>query len=203
MEFSIEELEAVQLAIDARIEEAKLHLNKLEGDSEDKPAAEKSLKNLLNVRDKLSSSEPKGAPGVEGAHSDEASGLKQNFTNHHILLVDDNESIRKHMILILKKHGFNRFDEAENGYVAIEKIKSKTIPYDLILCDMNMPVLSGMDVLRVIREEGSCAKIPFIMVTSENNKEILLKAIKAGVSDFVAKPVDEDMLLKKIGILLQ
>lgn len=102
------------------------------------------------------------------------------------------------MIVILKKHGYSKFDEAENGYVAIEKIKSKAIPYDLILCDMNMPVLSGMDVLRLIREDSSCTTtVPFIMVTSENNKEILLKAIKAGVSDFVAKPVDEGMLLKK------
>ena len=45
--------------------------------------------------------------------------------------------------------------------------------------------------------------IAFIMVTSENNKEILLKAIKAGVSDFVAKPVDEDMLFKKMDALLK
>lgn len=145
----------------------------------------------------MSSSGTEAAPEVADA------GLKQNFNSNHILLVDDSESIRKHMIVLLKKHGFSKFDEAENGYVAIEKIKSKTIPYDLILCDMNMPVISGMDVLRLIREESSCATVPFTMVTSENNKEILLKAIKAGVSDFVAKPVDEEMLLKKIGNLLK
>jgi len=191
MEFSEEELVLLQNAIVSLIEEANTRSSQLEEGIEDKPGAEKRLEILLSVKSKLFRADDadEGSPA--------AAGLQQNFNKCHMLVVDDNESIRKHMILLLKKHGFNRFDEAENGYEAIEKIKSKSIPYDLVLCDMNMPIISGLDVLRMIREDGSCAKIPFIMVTSENNKEILLKAIKAGVSDFVAKPVDEDNLLKK------
>ena len=194
MEFSAEELVALRTAVESRIDTAGLHLKNLDNDSGDKLAAQRSVEVLLKLKEKLASI---------GADMAAAGGLKQSFDRRHILLVDDNESIRKHMIVMLKRHGFTRFEEAENGYVAIEKIKTKTIPYDLILCDMNMPIISGMDVLRLVREEGSCAKIPFIMVTSESNKEILVKAIKAGVSDFVAKPVDEEMLLKKIRTLLQ
>lgn len=104
------------------------------------------------------------------------------------------------MIHILNKHGFKQFDEAEDGHEAIAKIKST--PYDLILCDMNMPTISGLDVLRLMRKDSSCAKTPFIMVTSESIKALLLEAMKAGVSDFLAKPVEEDNLLKKITSLL-
>jgi two-component system, chemotaxis family, chemotaxis protein CheY len=196
MEFSEEELVILQNAIVSLIEEANTRSSQLEEGAEDKPGAEKRLEILLSVKSKLF-----GADDADEKRP-AAAGLQQNFNKCHMLVVDDNESIRKHMILLLKKHGFNRFDEAGNGYEAIEKLKSKSIPYDLVLCDMNMPIISGLDVLRMIREDGSCAKIPFIMVTSENNKEILLKAIKAGVSDFVAKPVDEDNLLKKISALL-
>ena len=200
MEFSEEELVVLQNAIAPLIEEANTRLSQLEEGVEDKPGAEKRLEILLSVKSKLFGTDDAYEEILEESPAPVA--LQQNFNQCHMLLVDDNESIRKHMILLLKKHGFNRFDEAENGYEAIEKLKSKSIPYDLVLCDMNMPIISGLDVLRMIREDGSCAKIPFIMVTSENNKEILLKAIKAGVSDFVAKPVDEDNLLKKISALL-
>ena len=119
-----------------------------------------------------------------------------------MLLVDDNESIRKHMIHILNKHGLHQLDEAADGHEAIAKIKAKIIPYDLILCDMNMPTISGLDVLKLMRKEESCARTPFIMVTSEGNKELLVEAMKAGVSDFVAKPVEETNLVKKIAALL-
>ena len=200
MEFSEEELVVLQNAIAPLIEEANTRLSQLEEGVEDKPGAEKRLEILLSVKSKLFGTDDAYEEILEESPAPVA--LQQNFNQCHMLLVDDNESIRKHMILLLKKHGFNRFDEAENGYEAIEKLKSKSIPYDLVLCDMNMPIISGLDVLRMIREDGSCAKIPFIMVTSENNKEVLLKAIKAGVSDFVAKPVDEDNLLKKISALL-
>ncbi len=200
MEFSEEELVVLQNAIAPLIEEANTRLSQLEEGVEDKPGAEKRLEILLSVKSKLFGTDDAYEEILEESPAPVA--LQQNFNQCHMLLVDDNESIRKHMILLLKKHGFNRFDEAENGYEAIEKLKSKSIPYDLVLCDMNMPIISGLDVLRMIREDSSCAKIPFIMVTSENNKEVLLKAIKAGVSDFVAKPVDEDNLLKKISALL-
>ncbi len=200
MEFSEEELVILQNAIVSLIEEANTRSSQLEEGAEDKPGAEKRLEILLSVKSKLFGTDDAYEEILEESPAPVA--LQQNFNQCHMLLVDDNESIRKHMILLLKKHGFNRFDEAGNGYEAIEKLKSKSIPYDLVLCDMNMPIISGLDVLRMIREDSSCAKIPFIMVTSENNKEVLLKAIKAGVSDFVAKPVDEDNLLKKISALL-
>lgn len=198
MDFSEDELVAIQAAIEASIKEAKLHLGPTEDASASLSSADTDLRVLLSIKDKLTNR----IPGEVSRPSD-APGAKQNFYNRHILLVDDNESIRKHMTLILKKHGFNKFDEAEDGYVAIEKIKKKAIPYDLILCDMNMPVISGIDVLRSIKEEDRWSKIPFIMVTTESNKEILVKAIKAGVSDFVAKPVNEELLMQKIATLLQ
>ena len=204
MDLSIEELAVTLRVIESRFREVSTCFKRLERDSEKRSRMEKELEILGNIRGKLSEmgrcvAIEHGDITRDGAAS-AANGSQQNFSNRHMLLVDDNESVRKHMIHILKRHGFKQFDEAEDGHEAIAKIKS--VPYDLILCDMNMPTISGLDVLRLMRKDSSCAKTPFIMVTSEGNKALLLEAIKAGVSDFVAKPVDEDNLLKKITSLL-
>lgn len=197
MKFSKEELEVLQDAIGSLVEEAQNNLNQFKSDSEEKLQAQKRLEILRSINSRLLNSESNKNPET----GTPTAGLKQSFNKNHLLIVDDDELFRKHTILILEQHGFNRFDEAKNGKEAIEKIKTKIIPYDLILCDMYMPVISGLELLNFVRGESSCANIPFIMLTAETNKEVLLKAIKAGVSDFVAKPIDEDNLLKKMTAL--
>ncbi len=86
---------------------------------------------------------------------------------------------------------------------AIAKIKGSDVPYDMIFCDLNMPIMSGLAVLRVLRQSDKYKKLPFVMVTSTTDKTFLTEAIQVGVSDFIVKPVEESKLIAKLGKLLK
>lgn len=132
-----------------------------------------------------------------------------DYTDFSVLLVDDVAFTREHTRLFLEKQGFCHIDEADDGHTAIVKIKGKsifygkTLPYDLVLCDLNMPMISGLDVLKLIKKETRFSRIPFIMVTGDKDKKNLVDSIEAGVSDYITKPIKEPDLLMKINKVLQ
>jgi two-component system chemotaxis response regulator CheY len=71
-------------------------------------------------------------------------------------------------------------------------------PIQLILSDLNMPECTGMDLLKRVRADAKFAKVPFILVTSEAEKQVIVEAVKLGVSNYVTKPLDAEALRKKL-----
>ena len=132
-----------------------------------------------------------------------------DYRSYHVLIVDDSASSRERLKLLLSKHGFRHLDEADDGHTAIVKIKTKSVPYgkmvpyDMILIDQIMPTITGLDVIRLMKDDAKFSKMPFIMITGDKNKETLVEAMKAGVHDYIAKPVDETNLMTRINKLLQ
>ena len=132
-----------------------------------------------------------------------------DFGIYRVLIVDDEPSIREQIKLMLTSQGFRHIDEADDGHTAIVKIKSKniaygkTVPYDLVLIDLNMPTISGLDVIKLMKKDMKYAKMPFIMITSDTSKESLLEAMNAGVHDYMTKPLDEVNLMTRISKLFQ
>jgi DNA-binding response OmpR family regulator len=114
-----------------------------------------------------------------------------------VLIVDDARFIRDHVSRILKEH-FPEYqvDAAEDGEVG-RKLMAKT-KYDLILCDWEMPGLSGLEVLQWARQQANYADVPFVMVTSRGERDYVLKAIQAGVNDYMGKPFEDSMLIEKV-----
>lgn len=139
--------------------------------------------------------------------SERAAGA--DYGNYHVLVVDDASSSRERIRLLLSKYGFRHLDEADDGHTAIVKIKSKslpfgkTLPYDLVLVDQHMPTISGLDVLKLMKKDAKFSKIPFIMITSDKDKESLVEAMRAGVHDYMTKPLDEVNLMTRINKILQ
>jgi len=113
-----------------------------------------------------------------------------------ILVVDDSSTMRRINNRILKGIGITEMDEAENGVEALKKVASDT--FDLILLDINMPVMDGFECLVELKKNEKSKDIPVIMVTSESKKEDIMKAIGAGASDYLSKPFDPDVLKEKI-----
>ncbi len=115
-----------------------------------------------------------------------------------VLIVDDSPLTRHQIRKILLGNGFGDGDlqEAANGYLALKWIESQ--PVDLLLLDWNMPELNGIELVKKLRMTTAYQKLPIIMITSETAKLFLLDAVKAGVSDFVHKPVEEKVLMEKI-----
>ncbi|MBT4761250.1 MAG: response regulator [Bdellovibrionaceae bacterium] len=118
-----------------------------------------------------------------------------------ILIVDDLKTIRSILTEILWKIGFTTIDEAENGKEALKKIQEayeEGTPYGLIFCDWNMPEYTGIDLLNAKNSIPSIKDTPFIMVTIESERSYVLKAVTLGVDDFIVKPFDEVIILKKL-----
>lgn len=147
--------------------------------------------------------------GLLNKLADEGGKETIDYTDVSVLLVDDVAFTRDYTKLFLQKQGFCQVDEADDGHNAIVKIKrksipyGKTLPYDLVLCDLNMPTISGLDVLRLIKKERKFSRLPFIMVTGDKDKKNLVEAIESGVSDYITKPINEEEFLTKINKVLQ
>lgn len=113
-----------------------------------------------------------------------------------ILLVDDQKSIRdiaKHM---LKQAGFSQIDDCDNGPEALQLLQIKG--HNLIISDWNMEPMTGIDLLKKVRQDPRAAKTPFIMMTAQAEKKYVAIAAEAGVNNYVVKPFNGETILKKI-----
>jgi len=113
-----------------------------------------------------------------------------------ILVVDDFQSMRSLIKNILRKLGFNRTYEANDGTAAWTTLNEEEI--DLVISDWNMPQMKGIDLLRKVRAAEEFEDLPFLMVTAEGLKENVLEALKAGVSGYIVKPFSSEALKDKI-----
>ncbi|WP_287031235.1 response regulator [Pseudomonas sp. UBA6310] len=114
-----------------------------------------------------------------------------------VLVVDDASFIRDLVKKGLRDHfpGI-QLEEAVNGRKAQQLLGRVTV--DLILCDWEMPEMSGLELLTWCREQDTLKTTPFIMVTSRGDKDNVVQAIQAGVSDYIGKPFSNDQLINKV-----
>ena len=110
-----------------------------------------------------------------------------------ILIIDDERAIRNSLREILEFEGF-QVDEAENGKLGLEKALSKQ--YDIIFCDVKMPLIDGIEVLNGLIE--SAVETPVIMISGHANIDMAVQAIKKGAFDFIEKPLDLNRILVSI-----
>lgn len=104
-----------------------------------------------------------------------------------ILVVEDNEKNRRLLKDVLEYHGYDVI-EAENGEMAIEKAKERKP--DLIIMDIQMPVMDGMAAAKAIRGDAETKRIPIIALTSFAMKGDRERFMEAGFDDYIAKPID-------------
>ncbi|MBW1666438.1 MAG: chemotaxis response regulator CheY [Deltaproteobacteria bacterium] len=116
--------------------------------------------------------------------------------NMKVLIVDDFATMRRILKNILRQIGFTNISEADNGRNALKELKKDD--YGLVLCDWNMPEVSGIDLLKSMKSDDSLKGIPFIMVTAEAQKENIIEAVKAGVSSYIVKPFTAETVGEKL-----
>jgi DNA-binding response OmpR family regulator len=115
--------------------------------------------------------------------------------DHTILVVDDNEDIRDLLAHRLQQEGFKTVT-ARSGREALERIAAATP--SLILLDVSMPEMSGLDVLRRVRETHGPAELPIVMVTAHAESEDVVEALGLGANDHVGKPVDLPAVVARV-----
>ena len=120
-----------------------------------------------------------------------------------ILVVDDSRIMRNIVknSLSQDKNQFFNFVEASNGADAFNILEREHI--DLLLLDWNMPQLNGLDLVKKLRSNDKFTKLPIIMITSEAAKYNVIEAVKAGVNDYLIKPIADKDLIKKIKIAME
>ena len=112
------------------------------------------------------------------------------------LVVDDFSTMRRIVRNLLKELGFANVDEAEDGAVALQKLKSS--PYDFVVTDWNMPNMDGLTLLQSIRRTPELKHLPVLMITAEAKKENIIAAAQAGASGYVVKPFTAVTLAEKL-----
>jgi two-component system chemotaxis response regulator CheY len=111
-------------------------------------------------------------------------------------VVDDFATMRRIIKGALKQIGFSSIIEADDGNSALRELKSQD--FGLILSDWNMPNMTGIDLLKAAKSDESLKDIPFIMVTAAGQKDNVMEALQAGVSNYIMKPFTPQALEEKI-----
>jgi len=112
-----------------------------------------------------------------------------------LLIVDDDKTTRKLLSLYLKGKGYEVVP-AENGLDAIEKLGTESI--NLVVTDMNMPYMDGIELTKTLRSDSILKNMPIIMVTTEADDDEKKKAFDAGVDDYLVKPTNADAISDSI-----
>jgi two-component system chemotaxis response regulator CheY len=116
--------------------------------------------------------------------------------NMNILIVDDFSTMRQIVKKSLNSLGFINITEAADGQEALQKLESGE--FNFVISDWNMPNMMGLDLLRAVRSHEKFKSLPFLMVTAEANRDNIIEAAKAGVSQYIVKPFTVDALEQKI-----
>lgn len=117
------------------------------------------------------------------------------------LVVDDFATMRRIVRGLLREIGWTDVDEAEDGAVALHMLRNGK--YDFVVSDVNMPNMTGFELLKAIRGDASLKHLPVLMVTAEARKEDILLAAQTGASGYVVKPFTKATLEEKVQRILQ
>ena len=118
-----------------------------------------------------------------------------------ILCVDDDDSIRKLCTVYLTKRGF-RVEAASNGVEALSLIASKGAP-DVVVTDVNMPLMNGLELVKRLREDRRTARTPIIVLSAAKQEQDILAGYSHGADDYIGKPIDLAVLVVKIETILR
>jgi two-component system chemotaxis response regulator CheY len=112
------------------------------------------------------------------------------------LVVDDFSTMRRIVRNLLKELGHTNADEAEDGAVALTKLRNEK--FDFVVSDWNMPNMTGIELLKAIRAEPSLKDLPVLMITAEARKENIIEAAQNGASGYIVKPFTAATLDEKL-----
>ena len=113
-----------------------------------------------------------------------------------VLIVDDFPTMRRILKNVLKQINMYNTLEAGNGKEALDLLRKEEV--DLIICDLLMPEMTGMELLQACKDDPEISHVPFIMVTAEAQKKAVMEAIKVGVDNYITKPFTAERLADAI-----
>jgi two-component system chemotaxis response regulator CheY len=116
------------------------------------------------------------------------------------LVVDDFSTMRRIVRNLLKESGYTEADEAEDGAVALHKLRNGS--FDFVVSDINMPNMNGFQLLAEVKKDERLKHIPVLMVTAEARKEDIIMAAQQGAAGYIVKPFTKATLEDKVNLIL-
>lgn len=117
-----------------------------------------------------------------------------------VLVVDDDEAMRTLVCRMLKRMKIGQIHEAEGGPQALERLADGAEGINIVVCDWNMPGMSGMDLFKQVH--ATKPQLPFLMLTGRADLDSVVAAKKAGVHGYIVKPISPQELKTKISFLI-
>ncbi|KYF79183.1 two-component system response regulator [Sorangium cellulosum] len=114
-----------------------------------------------------------------------------------ILLVEDSSTVRQQVGILLQGAGYGTL-EADNGRDAVAAVAACKGDLAMIIADVNMPVMNGIEMIQSLRDKNLAAGVPILMLTTEGQPELIEKARKAGAKGWIIKPFKPDLLLAAV-----
>ena len=124
-----------------------------------------------------------------------------NPTEVRFLIVDDFSTMRRIVRGLLKEIGYLNADEAEDGAIALSMLKANK--FDFVVSDINMPNMTGFDLLNAIKGDDNLKHLPVLMVTAEARKEDIIRAARDGAAGYIVKPFTKATLEDKVQKIMQ
>lgn len=128
--------------------------------------------------------------------------LEMTPSDVKVVVIDDVQSMRVQVKEILRSCGFTNLRSAANGVEGLRLLIEESA--DLLICDWHTAPMSGLELLKEVRAREGMKNTTFIMLTAEGTRERVIEAVKAGVDDYIVKPLTPDLMqLKVVGALLK
>lgn len=122
-------------------------------------------------------------------------------TDMKFLVVDDFSTMRRIVRGLLKEIGYNNVEEAEDGVEALNMLKQAK--FDFVVSDINMPNMTGFELLNAIKADANLKHLPVLMVTAEARKEDIVLAAQSGAAGYIVKPFTKATLEEKVQKIMQ
>jgi len=122
--------------------------------------------------------------------------MTRSLTDLKVLVVDDSKSMRRIVLRFLTSAGVSEIQEAKDGKAALEIME--TFPADLLISDLNMPRMNGLELLTLVREREENSRLCFVMLTVEAVQKTMNLALKKGADSYIVKPVTESVFISEI-----
>jgi two-component system, chemotaxis family, chemotaxis protein CheY len=123
------------------------------------------------------------------------------MSEYNVLIVEDSPTMRQLIAFALKRIRGVRIVEANDGVDGLKKLSSER--FDLILTDINMPIMDGLKLVSMVRNDGNYKMIPIVVITTEGAQEDRERALALGANDYITKPIQPTKILDVAKTLLK
>ncbi|MGI4994007.1 response regulator [Halobacteriovorax sp. GFR7] len=127
-----------------------------------------------------------------------------SYEQKKVFVVDDMDTLRETIVAHLREEGFGRIYQAIDGVDALKKLEElhkRSEKIDLIFSDINMPNMNGIELLKELKSDDRFKNVPVVMLSSENEKEIVMEAVMSGAANYILKPFTKMTLRSKLSEL--